>query len=124
MIGITGLLWSLRTPEAFMRISPMLNWGTAFLMAATVYYFIISLALGIGMVPFVVGIAAIESWLAGHSVHLAYISSILTGIGIGGIWFCNHGHGGARGAGRDIQLVMLAPLWLLANWYRRLGIPF
>src|SRR5690606_23412397 len=51
--GITGMLWSLPTPAAFSEISPLLNWGSAFLMASLVYYFIISLPLAIGMLPFI-----------------------------------------------------------------------
>ncbi|MFQ5983389.1 MAG: hypothetical protein ACE5KS_08445, partial [Woeseiaceae bacterium] len=34
VVGIVGLLWSVPIPEAFSNISPFLNWGTAFLMAA------------------------------------------------------------------------------------------
>ncbi|MGB5721640.1 MAG: hypothetical protein WBM34_13190, partial [Woeseiaceae bacterium] len=43
VIGTVGLLWSLPTPVEFYEISPLLNWGSAFLIAATIYYFIISL---------------------------------------------------------------------------------
>ena len=49
VVGTVGLLWSLSVPGAFTDISPVLNWGTTFLMAAVVYYFIISLSLAIGM---------------------------------------------------------------------------
>ena len=50
--GTVGLLWSLPVPAQFFEISPLLNWGSAFLMAAAIYYFIISLSLAIGMLPF------------------------------------------------------------------------
>jgi hypothetical protein len=77
VLGTVGILWSLPVPEEFARISPVLNWGSVFLMAAVVYYFIISIPLAIGMLPFVAGITA----------------------------------------------MMIGPAWLLANLYRRLGIP-
>ena len=34
VLATVGLLWSLPIPEEFRRISPVLNWGSVFLMAA------------------------------------------------------------------------------------------
>ena len=64
VIGTVGLLWTLPTPAEFFEISPLLNWGSAFLMATAIYYFIISLSLAIGMLPFLLGLAALQLWLA------------------------------------------------------------
>ena len=47
LLGTVTLLWSLPVPDEFRLVSPMLNWGSAFLMASLVYYFIISLTLGL-----------------------------------------------------------------------------
>jgi hypothetical protein len=63
VLGTVGILWSLPVPEEFARISPVLNWGSVFLMAAVVYYFIISIPLAIGMLPFVAGITAIQGFV-------------------------------------------------------------
>ena len=65
VIGTVGLLWSLPVPVEFYEISPFLNWGSVFLMAATVYYFIISLSIAIGMLPFMLGLATLQLWLTG-----------------------------------------------------------
>jgi hypothetical protein len=62
VLGTVGILWTLPIPDEFFDISPLLNWGTAFLMATTVYYFIISVSLAIGMLPFIVGVAGVQSW--------------------------------------------------------------
>lgn len=124
LIGFTGLLWSLPTPAEFAKISPLLNWGSAFLMVSVVYYFVISLPLGIGMIPFVWGIGALETWLSGHTIPLAYLSCILIGTGVTGFCLGHYAAGGLRAVLRDIQLVMIAPLWLLSSLYKRLGIPF
>jgi hypothetical protein len=61
VLGTVGLLWIMPVPDEYARISPLLNWGSTFLMAAVVYYFIISVPLAIGMLPFIVGIAACQS---------------------------------------------------------------
>ena len=47
---------------------PLLRWWPVlmFLMATAIYYFIISLSLAIGMLPFLLGLAAIQD-LLGHA---------------------------------------------------------
>ena len=75
VLGTVGILWSLPIPQEFVRISPVLNWGSAFLMAAVVYYFIISVSLAIGMLPFVAGVSAVQYWLVDSSLSLVRISS-------------------------------------------------
>ena len=64
VLGTVGLLWLLPTPDEFFAISPLLNWGSAFLMVTAVYYFIISVSLAIGMLPFILGVATFQVWLA------------------------------------------------------------
>ena len=124
LLGTVGVLWSLPVPGAFVDISPLLNWGSAFLMAAIIYYFIISLPLGIGMVPFVWGMVALQIWFAGLAVPLERASSVMIGVGVAGLSLGHYEAGGLRAVLRDVQLIMIAPLWLLSNIYRRLGIPF
>ena len=63
VLGTVGLFWVLPIPDEFFEISPLLNWGSAFLMASAVYYFIISLSIAIGMLPFLIGVAAFHLWL-------------------------------------------------------------
>lgn len=123
VLGTVGLLWSLPVPQEFLDISPVLNWGTAFLMASVVYYFIISISLAIGMLPFVVGIATLLMWLDRSAYPVDWIASALVVAGIAGLYTGHRGAGGFRAVMHDIQLMMIAPVWLLANLYRRLGIP-
>lgn len=123
VVGTVGLLSSLPVPEAFFKISPFLNWGTAFLMAAVVYYFIISVSLAIGMLPFMVGVAALASWLNVSHYPLIWVSAGLTGGAVLGLWLGQYARGGIKAVLQDIQLMMIAPVWLLSVLYRRLGIP-
>ena len=124
VVGTVGLLWSLPVPDAFFNISPFLNWGSAFLMAAVIYYFIISISLAIGMLPFMFGTAALVSWLGMSGYPLIWVSAGLTGGAVLGLWLGQYARGGARAVLQDIQLMMIAPVWLLSVLYRRLGIPF
>jgi hypothetical protein len=120
--GTVGMLWSLPIPPAFGEISPFLNWGSAFLMATLVYYFVISLSLAIGMLPFMLAIAALGVLLAQANVSMAGISLGIVVIAVAGIYFGHHASGGVRAVLRDIQLLTIGPLWLLSRLYRRLGI--
>jgi uncharacterized membrane protein YGL010W len=124
IVGTVGFLWSLPVPEAFFNISPLLNWGITFLMAAEVYYFIISISLGIGMLPLIVAIAVAIAKL--HAVVEAPLWSSITLLllGCAGLYVGKASARGIRGLIRDLQLIMIAPVWLLSRLYRAAGIPF
>ena len=124
VVGTVGLLWSLPIPLEFARISPIINWGSTFLMAAVVYYFIISMPLAIGMLPFVLGIAALHAWLVESPYSQPWFSMIVVLCGIASLLIEHRGRGGARAVLSDLQLMMIAPAWLLSLIYRRLGIPY
>ncbi len=124
VVGTVGILWNLPVPPEFYDISPLLNWGSAFLMVATVYYFIISLSLAIGLLPFVMGVAFIHLWLPGSDYSAVRVSVGLLLAGIVGLWL---GHRNKRGFGplfEDLQMIMIGPAWLLSVLYRRIGIPY
>ncbi len=124
VIGTVGLLWYLPVPEEFTEISPLLNWGSAFLMAATIYYFIISLPLAIGMLPFMLGLASLQIWLAASQFPALGVSVGLLAAGIAGLILGRRGVGGVRAILEDLQLMMIGPAWLLSVIYRRFGIPY
>jgi len=124
VVGTVGLLWTVPVPHEFFEISPLLNWGTAFLMASAVYYFIISVALAIGMLPFIVGVAGIAIWLQNSEFSLLRVS---LGLLIAGIIALGLGHRDRNSIApvlEDLQLMMIGPAWLLSELYRRIGIPF
>ena len=92
-------------------------------MATAVYYFIISLSLAIGLLPFLIGLAAFQMWLAGASSDSFNISIGLVALGLGGLWLGHRRRQGIMGVIGDLQHIMLAPAWLLSLVYRWLGIP-
>jgi len=121
VVGLTGLLWGLGVPAQFTKISPLLNWGSAFLMVTAIYYFIISLSLAIGLLPFLLGLAAIQVWLTNSGLPAAGISTGLLFVGTAGLMLGRSGS--ARAVFQDLQLMMIGPAWLLSVLYRRFGIP-
>lgn len=124
VIGTVGLLWSIPVPEEFYAISPVLNWGSAFLLAAVVYYFIISLPLAIGMLPFLAGVIACQVWLQNSDYSASRVAAGLTLASIIGLYMGHRGARGLKALVEDVQLLMIAPAWMLSRVYRKLGIPF
>jgi len=123
VLGTVGIMWTLPIPDEFFDISPLLNWGTAFLMAAAVYYFIISVSLAIGMLPFFIGIAAIQTWLVQSDFSPLRVSIGLFVAGVIGLWMGHRNKSSLRPVLQDLQLMMIGPAWLLSVLYRRIGIP-
>ncbi|MGI9233453.1 MAG: hypothetical protein ACR2RD_07470 [Woeseiaceae bacterium] len=124
VVGTVGLLWSLPIPVEFYEISPFLNWGSAFLIAATIYYFIISLSIAIGMLPFMLGLASLQLWLSASGYPAQGVSIGLLVAGTVGLWLGRRDSGGLRAVLEDLQLMMIGPAWLLSIMYRRFGIPY
>ncbi|MGW8368035.1 MAG: Mpo1 family 2-hydroxy fatty acid dioxygenase [Gammaproteobacteria bacterium] len=124
VVSVIGLLWSLPVPEAFRSISPALNWGTAFVMAAVVYYFLMSVSLGLGMVLVVLAMMAIVNWLDGFATPLWVISLAIFVIAWIGQFIGHVVEGKKPSFFKDLQFLMIGPAWLLGFVYRRLGIPY
>lgn len=124
VVGAVGLLWMLPVPLQFYEISPLLNWGSAFLMVSAVYYFIISLSLAIGLLPFILGVASIQLWLPQSEFSPIRVSAGLLTAGIIGLWLGHKNEDGVSAMIEDLQTIMIGPAWLLSVIYRRVGIPF
>ncbi len=123
VLGTVGLLWMLPVPDEFYDISPLVNWGSLFLMAATVYYFIISVPLAIGMLPFILGVASIQVWLEASQYSPLRVSAGLLIAGIVGLLLGRRRDRTAALVFQDLQMMMIGPAWLLSVLYRRMGIP-
>ncbi len=124
VIGVTGLLWALPVPAAFTEISPALNWGTAFLLAAVVYYFILSIPLAIGLLPFVLATTGILGRLDALAPALWQTSLTLL---LAAVLLQAIGHlrdGGRLRVLEDLHYLMIGPVWMMAAAFRRLGIPY
>lgn len=124
VVSLIGLLWSLPTPASWREISPLLNWGSLFLAASILYYMMISVSLALGMALFValvmLSIVGLQNlpWPL-WSVCLALF--VLAWIG----QFIGHHYEGRRPSFfKDIQFLLIGPLWLLSFVYRKLRIPY
>ncbi len=123
VLSLVGVLWSLPVPAVFEQASPLMNWGTLFMLAAIVYYFILSITLALGMVVVTAGMVLLLHWMDGLGIPLWQLSiGIFVAAWIG--QFIGHAIEGKRPSFfKDLQFLMIGPIWLLSDLYRRLGIP-
>jgi uncharacterized membrane protein YGL010W len=121
---VIGFFWALPVPEAFIRISPWLNWATITIVVAAVYYFYLSPMLGIGAALSLLGLALIVHWLDSLPWPLwASCLTIFVAAWIG--QFIGHSIEGKRPSFfKDVQFLMIGPLWLLSFVYRKLGLRY
>ena len=124
VVSLVGLLASLPVPTAFAAVSPLLNWGTLLLLFGVAYYFAMSWSLALGMLVFVaivIGALALLERLPG-SLWIACVALfVVAWIG----QFIGHHYEGKRPSFfKDVQFLMIGPLWLLSFIYRKLRIPY
>jgi uncharacterized membrane protein YGL010W len=121
---VIGFLWAIPVPAAFAALSPWLNWGTIAVAIAVVYYFTLSVPLGIGAAIGLVALLGVVSWLDTLAWPLwltCVIVFVVAWIG----QFIGHAIEGKRPSFfKDVQFLMIGPLWLLGHVYRRLGINY
>ncbi len=123
--SIIGLLWTLPTPLALRDLHPRVNWAEFWVMVALAYYAVLSIRLALGAaVTFLAMLWSIDSLDRSGGWPLWSISIGLFALAWVG-QFIGHAIEGKRPSFfKDVQFLLIGPLWLLADAYRRLGIRF
>ena len=124
VLAVMGFLWSLPVPAAFAALSGWLNWATLISAAALIYYFCLSPALAAGVLLAFVALLAVTRELALLPWPLwltSLIIFVLAWIG----QFAGHAIEGKRPSFfKDVQFLLIGPLWLLAALYERVGLVY
>jgi uncharacterized membrane protein YGL010W len=124
VVSLVGLLASLPTPAVFAELSPVLNWGTLLLLFGALYYFAMSWSLALGMLVFVALVVAAIDLLERLPGALWIACIALFVVAWVGQFIGHHYEGKRPSFFRDVQFLMIGPLWLLSFVYRKLGIPY
>jgi uncharacterized membrane protein YGL010W len=124
VLAVLGFLWSAPVPAAFAAASSWLNWATLAAAAALVYYLVLSRALAAGvLIAFVVLLALVQA-LARLPWPLWTSSLVIFVVAWIG-QFIGHALEGKRPTFfKDLQFLLIGPLWLLAAAYRRFSVPY
>jgi uncharacterized membrane protein YGL010W len=124
VLSVLGLLWSLPVPAAFAAASAWLNWATLGAAAALVYYFALSRSLALGVLCAFAVLLAVTYSLAQLPWPLWATSLAIFVVAWVG-QFIGHAIEGKRPSFfKDLQFLLIGPLWLLAAAYRRLGLAY
>ncbi|HEY0766395.1 MAG TPA: Mpo1-like protein [Steroidobacteraceae bacterium] len=124
VLAAMGLLWSLPVPAAFAALSPWLNWATLLAAAAIVYYLVLSPALAAGVLVAFAALLAITHGL-GRLPWPLWLTSLVIFVVAWIGQFAGHAVEGRRPSFlKDLQFLLIGPLWLLAAAYRTLRLPY
>lgn len=124
VLSVIGLLWSIPVPHTWTATSALLNWGVLFILLALAYYYMLAWRLALGMtvitcvmcgVIYAANRLSVPLWLLSLSVFvLAWIGQ-----------FIGHKIEGRKPSFfKDLQFLLIGPLWLLAFVYRRAGLNY
>ena len=122
---VLGLGWLTPFPAAVRAVYPLINWASLVVLAGLIYYALLSLPLALGALPVLLlalwSIAALQ-----HSGIVPLGAACLSLFVLAWIGqFIGHAIEGRRPSFfKDVQFLLIGPLWLLADLYRRLGIPY
>jgi uncharacterized membrane protein YGL010W len=124
VLALLGLLTALPVPAALAQAAPGVDWAVIATVAAVAYYFTLSASLAAGSLLVMGALFAGARGLAvlPWPLWLSCVAIfVLAWIG----QFIGHGIEGKRPSFfKDLQFLLIGPLWLLAAAYRRLGLPY
>lgn len=122
---VVALLWSLPFPGD-LRLGPVpLNWATFTLVLAQLYYFRLSLRLGLGLLAYNVIMILLALWVEDASPwplwQVALCLFVLAWIG----QFLGHRVEGKKPSFfKDLQFLLIGPAWLMSFVYRAAGLRY
>ena len=123
--SLLGLIWAIPFPLSINIGSFPLNWATLLIGASVIYYFRLSVTLAVGML-LVTGLLLFTGyWVSGYSSWPLWKISltVFTVAWVG--QFIGHKIEGKKPSFlKDVQFLLIGPVWLLSFIYRRLGIPY
>ena|SRR5690349_19760789 len=124
MLSALGMLWSIPRPTFFVGISPYLNWATLLILASLIYYMLLSVRLAAGMLLVSVLMCLVLELLRRLPWPLFWTCiGIFVAAWIG--QFIGHKIEGRKPSFfKDLQFLLIGPIWLLADAYKRLGFAY
>jgi len=124
VLSIMGLLGSIPVPEAFSARTSWLNWATLVTLLALLYYVALSPRLALGIALAFAALFAVLNGLASLPFPL-WATSIVIFVAAWIGQFIGHAIEGKRPSFlKDVQFLLIGPLWLVAAVYRGMGIRY
>jgi uncharacterized membrane protein YGL010W len=122
LFSVLGLLWLLPVPE-IAAISPWANWATLVMALAVIYYLVLAPALAAGMALVAAAMLGIIYWLdKALTFPLWWLLAAVFVVAWTGQFIGHEIEGKKPSFFKDLQFLLIGPVWLMADLYRRLGI--
>jgi uncharacterized membrane protein YGL010W len=124
VLSILGLIHAIAVPQSILGVWPGFRWSYPVMALGLIYYARLSLPLALGMAPVLIAMALVLEALKRAGMPVAALSLavfVLAWIG----QFVGHGIEGRRPSFfKDLQFLMIGPLWVLGGLYRRIGLRY
>lgn len=123
VFSLLGMLWLLPFPDTGISLIHI-NLCTLFIFMAMLYYLWLSPSLALGMFAVMVAVYLVFTWFESQSMHslAGYLGLFV--IAWVGQFIGHHIEGRRPSFFRDIQFLLIGPLWLLSVVYRRWGLRY
>jgi len=121
MFSLFGILWSLPFP---VNITSLLNWATVSIALSLIYYIFLSWQLALGMLFSSLLMISILQWMDSFSIALWQIAIVIFVLAWIGQFIGHHIEGKRPPFFRDMQFLLIGPVWLLADAYRKLHLKY
>lgn len=124
VFSLLGMAWSVVRPS-FFELAPFpVNWAILLVLPAMIYYLVLSPALATGVLFLLLLMLGTLSFLAASGVMVGPISLLIFIMAWLGQFIGHKLEGKKPSFFKDLQFLLIGPLWLLAFLYRRLGIGY
>ena len=121
MFSLFGILWTLPFP---INISPLFNWATVLIVLSAIYYFFLSWQLATGMLFNSVFMILILQWMDGFTVPLWQFAVAVFIVAWIGQFIGHHIEGKRPSFFKDIQFLLIGPVWLLADVHKKFHLKY
>ena len=121
MLSLLGLLWSIKL--SFIIDSEYLNATTLLISLVSIYYFRLSVPMGIGML-FISILMLFLIFYINHSNVSLFIYLVIFVLAWIGQFIGHKIEGEKPSFFEDLQFLLIGPLWLLAQLYKSLNINY
>ena len=122
--SLLAMIWSFWVPGILSRLPFEFNWALVLIMLSMVYYFLVSVSLAVGILLVFIMMVTISWWINHMGIpawQVAIPVFVLAWVG----QFIGHNIEGKRPSFfKDLQFLLIGPLWLLSFVYRKLGISY
>ena len=124
MWSLLGLLWSLPVPAVLFTLPLPLNWAILMAIVSMAYYLRVSPGLAIGILLVITGMLTLTYAVEQTGASLWIVSVLVFVVAWIGQFIGHIIEGKRPSFFKDIQFLLIGPLWLLCFVYKKLNLGY